>query len=187
MNIVLIGPPASGKGTQAACLAAAIGGEHISTGALLRTEIQAGTALGERIGALVASGALVDDETITALVAARVLVTAERSGYVLDGYPRSLAQARALASAAPPHVVIALDVPEPVLIERVSRRAHTEGRADDTADVITHRLHVFAESTRPVLQWFRRHGLLRTVDGDAAPDIVAQAILDAVHEVAAPS
>jgi len=182
VNIVLMGPPGSGKGTQAVQLAAALGCEHLSTGALLRAEITAGTPLGDAVASVVSAGELIPDELVNELVLPRARAAAAAAGYLLDGYPRSLPQARALLDTdIRPDRVIALDVPAPVLMERMLRRARVEGRTDDTPEVIEHRLRVFAESTRPVLDLFAERGLLRTVAAVGAPDTVASSILDQLH------
>ena len=179
LNLVLTGPPGSGKGTQAARLAAALGCEHLSTGDLLRAEITAGTPLGDAVAGVVSAGELIPDEMVTELVLPRARAAAAAAGYLLDGYPRSLPQARALlGTEIPPDRVIALDVPAPVLLERMLRRAELEGRTDDTPEVIEHRLRVFAESTRPVLDLFAERGLLCVVPASGPPDEVASSILD---------
>jgi adenylate kinase len=119
-------------------LATQLGGEHLSTGAVLRAEIDAGTARGEQVAAIVSSGALVPDVLMADLALPRVEAAAARGGYVLDGFPRSTAQAgRLLGCAAPPTVVVVLDVPEDELAARIQQRAAAEGRADDTVEVAT--------------------------------------------------
>jgi adenylate kinase len=179
VNIVLMGPPGSGKGTQAVRLAAALGCEHLSTGDLLRAEIAAGTPLGETVAGVVSAGQLIPDELVDELVLPRARAASAKAGYLLDGYPRSLPQASALLDTGiPPDRVIALDVPAPVLVARMLRRAQVEGRTDDTLEIIEHRLRVFTESTRPVLDLFAERGLLCTVEASGAPDDVASSILD---------
>jgi adenylate kinase len=179
MNLVLMGPPGSGKGTQAVQLAAALGCAHLSTGALLRAEITAGTPLGDAVASVISAGELIPDELVNELVLPRARAAAAAAGYLLDGYPRSLPQARALLDTdIPPDRVIALDAPAPVLMERMLHRARVEGRTDDTPEVIEHRLRVFAESTQPVLDLFAERGLLCTVPAAGAPDTVASSILD---------
>jgi adenylate kinase len=174
-----MGPPGCGKGTQAVRIAAALGCAHLSTGDLLRAEITAGTPLGEAVASVVSAGELIPDDMVSELVLPRARAAAATTGYLLDGYPRSLPQARALLdSEIPPDRVIALDAPAPVLVERILRRARLEGRADDTPEVIEHRLRVFAESTQPVLDLFAERGLLCTVAATGPPDTVASSILD---------
>jgi adenylate kinase len=179
VNIVLMGPPGSGKGTQAARLAAALGCEHLSTGALLRAEITAGTPLGAAVAGVVSAGELIPDALVDELVLPRARAAAVAAGYLLDGYPRSLPQAMVLLDTdIPPDRVIALDAPAPVLMERMLRRARAEGRIDDTPEVIEHRLRVFAESTQPVLALFAERGLLCTVPAAGTPETVASSMLD---------
>jgi adenylate kinase len=178
-NLVLMGPPGSGKGTQAVRLVAALGCVHVSTGSMLRAEIDAGTPLGAAVARAVSAGELIPDDVVDALVLPRARAAAVGAGYLLDGYPRSIAQAGALLDTdVPPDRVIALDAPEPVLVDRILHRARVEGRADDTAEVVEHRLRVFTETTKPVLDLFAERGLLCTVPAEGAPGSVTTAILN---------
>ena len=178
VNIVLMGPPGSGKGTQATRVGAKLGLEHLAMGELLRSEVEHGSELGARIADLVADGGLVPDAVVLELIGPRILSAAATSGYLLDGFPRSTGQAQQLLElGAPPQLVISLQVPDAVLTERLLRRAQRENRADDNAQVITKRLRLFASTTRPVLEFFAQRGLLRVVDGLDTPDAVAASIL----------
>lgn len=185
MNVLLLGPPGSGKGTQGVRLAAHLGVQHIATGNLLRAEVAAGTPVGQRAAAFMASGDLVPDELITELVLPRVFAAAAVDGYVLDGFPRTVAQARAARElaerrGASPDVVIYLDVPANELTRRMLGRARSQGRVDDTAGTIAHRIEVFERATRPLVEYYTERGLLRRVDGDrgaAGPDAVFAAVL----------
>lgn len=180
MNIVLTGPPGCGKTTQAARLVEKFGLEHLSTGEMLRGEVAKGSAIGKQAADIMTSGELVPDELIIAMVEPRIAAAAERGGYLLDGYPRSLPQAEALLAGPPqvhPAVAIVLFVPEPVLVERILERADGEKRADDTPDAVANRLRVYQEATRPVHELFARHNLLQVINAQDTPDEVAEAIL----------
>ena len=182
MNVLLIGPPGSGKGTQGERLAQRLGLEHIAAGDLLRAEVAAGTPLGRQVSTTMAQGELVPDAVVLSLVMPRVLAASEASGYLLDGFPRSVQQAqeaRALAErvGASPHVVLYLDVPREELIRRILDRAAKEGRADDNPETVATRLAVFEEATRPLIEYYRGRELLHVVDADRGADEVTAAIL----------
>ena len=184
MRLVLLGPPGSGKGTQGPLLASALGVPHLSTGDLLRREVEHGTELGRRVGELIDRGELVPDELMIAVVAA-ALGDAADGGYVLDGFPRTVAQAETLerGSQLPaPDAVVHLVVPDAAVRERLAGRAADEGRADDAdPDVIARRLRVYHDETEPLVAHYRDEGILVTVDGDAAPDEVTRRILAALQ------
>ena len=182
MNVLLIGPPGSGKGTQGERLAQRLGLEHIAAGDLLRAEVAAGTALGRQVADIMQQGELVPDVVILALLMPKVLTAAEGKGYLLDGFPRSVKQAqeaRSLAerSGASPDAVIYLDVPRDELVRRILARAAIEGRADDNPQTIATRLEVFDEATRPLVDYYRGRGLLHVVDADRDEDDVTAAII----------
>ncbi|MGH8962061.1 MAG: adenylate kinase [Jatrophihabitantaceae bacterium] len=185
MNVLLIGPPGSGKGTQGDRLAELLGLEHIAAGDLLRAEVSAQTPLGKQVAAMMQRGDLVPDEVIIALLMPRVLAAANENGYLLDGFPRSVEQARearALAEQADagPHAVIYLDAPRAELVRRILARAKLEGRADDNEETVANRLHVFDEATRPLVDYYRERGLLKVVDADQDADAVTEAIVTAL-------
>jgi adenylate kinase len=185
VRLLLIGPPGCGKGTQGARIAARYGVEHIAAGDILRAEVAAGSALGKEMSTYMRAGELVPDDVIHDVVMPRLLAAAESTGYVLDGFPRSVQQAseaRAIAEAQDSAVRLAvfLDVPHDDLIERLVLRAGIEGRPDDTPQVIAHRLDVFTEATSPLLDFYRERGILHTIDGTLAADDVTQAIIAAL-------
>jgi adenylate kinase len=183
VNILLIGPPGSGKGTQGARVANALGLEHIAVGDVLRAEIAAGTPLSDLLQRYLDRGELAPDELVLQLVVPLALAASARRGYVLDGFPRSVAQARearklAEPARARPDLVVYLTVPEQVLVERLLARAEVEGRPDDTEEVIRNRLRVFAQATAPLLEYYRDQDLAREVDASASPEEITEAILD---------
>lgn len=189
MNVLLIGPPGSGKGTQGERLSARLGLIHIAAGDLLRAEVEAGTPLGRKARTFMDRGELVPDDVIVELIMPAVLRAAAGPGYVLDGFPRSVAQAqeaRRLTEREDAHAdaVIYLDAPREELIARILARAEVEGRSDDTPEVVRNRLEVFDEATHPLIDYYRSRGLLHVVDAHQTEDEVTAAILDAL-EVAA--
>ncbi|HUP25620.1 MAG TPA: adenylate kinase [Thermoanaerobaculia bacterium] len=174
LRVVMLGAPGCGKGTQAERLAAAYGIPAISTGEMLRAAVAAGSELGRKVQSVMAQGALVDDELMAEVVRERLAHGDAARGFLLDGYPRTAAQAGTLeevirdAGKSLDHVLY-LDVPEDVLVERALGR----GRADDTAAVVRERLRVYRDSTEPLVEHYRHRGLLRTVRGDQSVDAVA--------------
>ena len=185
MNVLLIGPPGSGKGTQGDRLAARLGIEHLAAGDLLRAEVEAGTPLGDRVGAMMKRGELVPDVVIIGLLMPRVLAAADGNGYLLDGFPRSVEQAveaRKLAEAggATPDAAIYLDAPREELMRRILARAEIEGRADDNEETVRNRLRVFDEATEPLVDYYRERGLLHVINADQDEDAVTADILAAL-------
>jgi len=183
-RLVLLGAPGAGKGTQAARLAAATGARHISTGDLLRAEVAAGTELGRQVAGRLESGDLVPDQVLLTLTLPLVEAAARAAGYLLDGFPRSVPQARELDARTDPATavgrVLLLDVPADELVGRLLGRAAEQGRPDDTAEVIQRRLRVFRDETSALIDYYRADGRLRTVDGSGEPDAVAAAIRSAL-------
>jgi adenylate kinase family enzyme len=179
--MLLLAPPGAGKGTQGERLAAWLGVRHIAAGDLLRAEAQAGTARGREIAACQARGDLVPDQIVFGLLIPVVVEAAARGGYILDGFPRTLAQATAAAELGARldvtlQAVVSLSAPEAVLTRRLLARAGQEGRADDTADVIQHRLQVFTKTTGPLIAYYQERGILVTVDADQSPEAVTAEI-----------
>jgi adenylate kinase len=182
MNVLLIGPPGSGKGTQGERLAARLGLEHLAAGDLLRAEVANGTPLGRQVADLMQQGELVPDAVIISLLMPRVLAAVERDGYLLDGFPRSVEQAdeaRKLAerAGAAPDAVIYLDAPREELVRRILARAEKEGRSDDNPTTVENRLRVFDEATAPLVDHYRERGLLHVVDAAQDQDAVTEEIL----------
>ena len=170
MRLVLLGAPGSGKGTQAARLKTALGVPHISTGDMLRAAVAAGTAMGLKAKAVIDAGQLVSDDILLGMLEDRLAQADAKAGFILDGYPRNLAQANALDHllaklGQPLDAVVKLDVPNEAIIGRCEIRFKAEGRADDNPDTVRKRLGVYAEQTAPVADFYASRGKLQVVDG----------------------
>jgi adenylate kinase len=177
VRLLLLAPPGAGKGTQGERLAAWSGAEHIAAGDLLRSEAQSGSGLAREIVGYQARGDLVPDQIVLGVLSPAFIAAADRGGFILDGFPRNLAQAVAAHELAARldvtlHAAIYLQAPEAVLTQRLLGRASQDGRADDTADVIRHRLQVYAETTGALVPYYADRGILVTVNADQAPDAV---------------
>jgi adenylate kinase len=188
MRLVLLGAPGSGKGTQAGRLKTHLQVPHISTGDLLRAEVAAGSALGQQAKAVMARGDLVSDDILLGMLEARFSRDDTRNGFILDGYPRNLAQAAALDAllvriGQPMDVALQLEVDNELIIERLAGRAREEGRADDNPESVRKRLAIYDEQTAPVIDFYRQHGQLSVVDGVGTLDEVFERILEAIAPV----
>jgi len=177
LTLLLIAPPGAGKGTQGERLADRYGVRHIAAGDLLRAEAQAGGPLGREIAAYQARGDLVPDQVVLDVLTPVVVEAAARGGYILDGFPRSLPQAIAAAELAARlgvtlQAAVYLYAPDAVLTRRMLDRASQGGRTDDTADVIRHRLELFAATTGPLIPYYKERGILVAVNADQPPDAV---------------
>jgi adenylate kinase len=188
MRLVLLGAPGSGKGTQATRLKEHLQVPHISTGDLLRAEVAAGSKLGLEAKEVMASGNLVSDEILLGMLEHRLSRPDSQGGFILDGYPRNLAQADALDTllarmGQPFDFAVQLEVPTELLVERIAGRAAAEGRADDNPESVRKRLDVYDSQTAPVIEFYRQHGQLTVVDGVGSLDEVFTRILEAVAPV----
>lgn len=188
MRLVLLGPPGSGKGTQAVRLKEHLQVPHISTGDLLRAEVAAESTLGIEAREVMARGELVSDEILLGMLENRFSQEDTKGGFILDGYPRNLAQADALTAlleriGQPMDAAVQLDVPSEVLVERIAGRAKAEGRADDTPESVRTRLKVYSDQTEPVVDFFRQRGKLSVVDGVGSLDDVFARIISALKPV----
>jgi adenylate kinase len=187
-RVALLAPPGAGKSTQGARLAELFGIEHISVGDVLREHMDRETKVGRRAAEDVERGELVPDDVVMEAVLPRLAKAAAAGGFVLDGFPRSVAQATAAADAAERlgtglDAVIYLQVPEEELMSRLLRRGEEEDRVDDTPEVIENRLRTFAEETEPLVSYYRDKGLLVTVNGDQPTDEVTAEILDRLAQL----
>jgi adenylate kinase len=188
MRLVLLGAPGSGKGTQAARLREHLQVPHVSTGDLLRAEVAAGSKLGLEAKGIMARGDLVSDAILLGMLEARLSRPDTENGFILDGYPRNLAQANALADLLaridqPMDCAVQLDVDSELLIQRIAGRAKAEGRADDNPESVRKRLAIYNEQTAPVVEFYRQQGVLSVVDGVGTLDDVFNRIVEAIAPV----
>jgi adenylate kinase len=192
MKIMLLAPPGAGKGTQGTRLAEHFGVRHIAVGDLLRANVERGTELGRLAAEYVERGELVPDGVIMAVVIPEVVTATAAGGFVLDGFPRSMPQALGGAQLADWlgtrfDAVVYLQAPEEELVSRLLQRAQESGRADDTLEVIRHRLQVFAEQTAPLVEYYTGRGILVPVDGNQPPDDVTEEIIRGVQKLVPPA
>lgn len=182
LHIVLLGPPGSGKGTQAERLASELSVPAISTGEMLRAAVAAKSALGQKVHGVMTSGQLVSDELMAEVVKERLAQADCAEGFLLDGYPRTLSQTETLQEILDDigteldHVIY-LKVPDEELI----RRAVLRQREDDKREIVEERLRVYRAETEPLVEHYREAGLLRTVDGNKSMDEVTAAMLEAIR------
>lgn len=185
MRLVFLGAPGSGKGTQAARLREHYAIAHVSTGDLLRLAVHAATPLGLAAKAVMESGQLVSDAIVLGLLEERLSRADTAAGFILDGYPRNLAQAQALDEllariGQPLDAVVLFEVPAEVIVGRCELRYAAEGRADDHPETVRKRLAVYREQTAPVAEFYRTRGDLVSVDGVGPVDEVFQRITAAL-------
>lgn len=186
MRVVLLGPPGAGKGTQAIRLAEELGIPHLSTGEMLRAAVAVGSELGKQAKAIMDRGDLLPDRVILEIMGEELDRGEAGRGFLLDGFPRTVGQAEGLAvlmSGRGEQIDIAplLKVSEDELIKRLLGRAAIEGRSDDTHEVIHNRLAVYNEQTMPIVEFYRRLGILVEVPGEGTPDEVFERLLNVVR------
>jgi adenylate kinase len=190
MRLLILGPPGAGKGTQAARLAAHYGIPAISTGDIFRSNIADGTPLGQKVKAIVDAGDYVPDSITNELVRDRLAQPDTEAGFLLDGYPRTRAQVDELDGMLAERGqsldrVLELVVEPDVVVQRLLERAATQGRSDDTEDVIRNRQKVYAEETAPLIDVYGGRGLLVRVDGLGPVETVSDRVVAALDASAA--
>ncbi|MDF2754278.1 MAG: adenylate kinase [Gaiellaceae bacterium] len=186
MNVLLLGIQGSGKGTQAKRIAAEYDSPHVATGDILRKAVEEKTQLGKQVEGILERGELVPDATMIELIRERL---ADSDGFVLDGFPRTMAQAEALDDmlaeiGRPLDVVFVLQVPDDVARERLAKRALEEGRADDTPDAIDTRIATYHRETEPIVEHYRARGSLVPIPGTGTVEEVFRHVQDALEQVA---
>ena len=186
-RLLLLGPPGAGKGTQAAKMIDALGVPHISTGDMLREAVAAGTDVGKRAKAVMDSGKLVSDDIVIAIARERLSQPDAEKGFILDGFPRTLAQAEALDAmlgelGTPLEACLAITVDAEAVVARLLERAKIEGRADDNEETIRERMRVYDAQTAPLLDYYGDRGLRIEVDGMGTVDEVAARITEALAQ-----
>lgn len=189
MNVLLLGPQGSGKGTQAKRIAAEYGIPHIATGDILRGAIEDETELGRRVKPILESGQLVPDELMIDLIRDRLGRPDAEAGFILDGFPRTSPQADALDSMLDEigrslSIVFEFQLPDDIAKQRLLRRAELEGRADDTSDVIDRRLELYHELTEPLVEHYRLQGNLVGIHGNRSVNEVFSEVQEALEQVA---
>jgi len=186
MNLILFGPPAAGKGTQAKRLTAERGYIQLSTGDMLRAARKSGSDLGQRVAAIMDSGSLVSDEIVIALIEEALAANKGAPGFIFDGFPRTVAQAEALDAMLARHGqqidrVVRLEVDAQKLLDRVAKRFAEEGREDDNPESFKVRLDNYFKQTAPLVPYYETQGKLRGVDGMADIDSVSKSIAAALN------
>lgn len=185
MNLILFGPPAAGKGTQAKRLTAGRGYIQLSTGDMLRAARASGSELGARVAAIMDSGSLVSDDIVVALIEEALTTHSDAPGFIFDGFPRTIPQAQALDALLKRHaeaidLVISFEVDAPSLIDRVAKRFAEQGRADDNPESFKVRLQAYFDQTAPLVEYYKGQGKLVGIDGMADIETVATSIATAI-------
>ena len=181
---VLFGPPGAGKGTQAGAMVERYNLCHLSTGELLRAEIAAGTPLGLQAKSLIEAGNLVPDSVVEGMIEAKFRDTKGVDGFLLDGFPRTIAQARALDNMVEVTGCVSIMIPDSLIQERIAHRAHIEGRADDARpEVVQNRIATYHAKTEPLIDFYRNAGKYYEIDGTGTIEEVRQRIFSAMDKL----
>lgn len=178
MNLILFGPPAAGKGTQAKRLVEQRGFVQLSTGDMLRAARASGSDLGQRVSKIMDEGGLVSDEIVIDLISEQLTTNADAPGFIFDGFPRTIGQAEALDSLLESRgeavdLVIRIRVDDPLLLERVTKRFEEQGRADDNPETFSRRLERYYEDTAPLVPLYAERGVLVEIDGMGSIETVS--------------
>jgi len=186
-NLILFGPPGAGKGTQAIKIAGKYGWVHVSTGDILRSEVNQGTPLGLKVKAVMEAGTLVSDELLIEIMESVFRKNPAAGGFVLDGFPRTLNQARELDQmlmklGTKVSLVLSLDVDEEELVARLLKRAQEQGRKDDTKEVIKNRLLQYHQHTKPLIEYYKGEKLLKNVKGVGTIDEIFATLCQSIPE-----
>jgi adenylate kinase len=189
VNLLVLGPQGAGKGTQAKRIASDYGIPHVSTGDMFRAAQAEGTEFGNRVGEIMEAGRLVPDDLTIAMIKDRLSQPDARAGFVLDGFPRNLAQAGALDAMLGEigrglDAILFFDLPDAIGLERALNRAQLEGRADDTPEVIAKRLEIYHSETEPIVEHYRVTGKLVPIHAERSVEDVWSEVSDSLRVVA---
>lgn len=188
LNLLIFGAPGSGKGTQSKFLAEHYGIEHISTGDLLRGEVAEGSEMGHKVEALISQGNLVPDELILKILFDHINNIKDYKGLILDGFPRTIVQAKELIREFQDRswklpLLVALDVPEGQLMERLLVRSKVSGRSDDNEETISKRFRVYREQSEPIISYFEEQDYpLVSINGEGTIEGITQRLIDSIDK-----